>query len=204
MLIIDGLVAGFAYAFMAFAGAILCVRYVLQKGWLSGAVFGLGVATVQALWAAIASLAFVGPSFGINPNNKMFGVVGTIVLFFMAYKMYRSPSEEISDPEASSANRHALKAYLSGVGISAPFAIRILGYLGIFTALGIHLAHPSISDAVPLAIGVMFGSFIWWLGFVLLTLQFRNKVTPDRLKILNKVSAIIFTVLGIISLISLL
>ncbi|MBU1927164.1 MAG: LysE family translocator [Gammaproteobacteria bacterium] len=192
-------VAGFIYAFTSITGIILCLHYILENNWFSGVVFAIGVVLVQIFWGVFASLAFVLPAVTSHIEPKWFSLMGAVVLFVMAYLLFRAKVSTTITPKHAAAIR-SFKMFFIGVVISLPFVVRIVGYMGLFATLGVHRTTSTLFDIITISLGVGLGAAIWWLGFTLIVACFRSRVTAHSLLILNKASAVLFIVLGAVSL----
>jgi threonine/homoserine/homoserine lactone efflux protein len=110
----------------------------------------------------------------------------------------RKPQEQT----VSVANSTNLAAYGTTFFLTLTNPMTILFFAGIFAGLGIVSESMHYGSAGLMVIGVFSGSAAWWLLLSGATGVFRNKISEDKLAIVNKISGCIIVVFGVVALIS--
>ena len=89
-LFLRGLVIGLAVAFALGPVGLIVIRRTLDRGWAYGFLSGVGVATTDALYAAIAAFGLTAISTVLVGIDRPLGVVGGAVLVLLAIRSARS------------------------------------------------------------------------------------------------------------------
>lgn len=199
-LLLRGVLIGLAIAAPVGPIGVLCIRRTLSDGRLSGLVTGLGAASADAVYGAIAALglgAVLRLLTGISFWTQLLGGL------FLVYLGLRTLRERPAERAANVSGRGLLGAYTSTFFLTLTNPATILSFLAIFAGLGLG-AGATGWDALLLVLGVFLGSAAWWLllsgGVSLL----RSRITPDTLRVVNIVAGLIILGFGLAALITLL
>ncbi|MDQ3694102.1 MAG: LysE family transporter [Chloroflexota bacterium] len=196
-----GFVIGLAIAAPVGAIGLLCIRRTLAEGRQVGFVSGLGAATADAAYGAVAALGLTAVSSALVSYQPWIRLVGGLYLCYLGFRIAGSrPGAEA----AAASARGLLQAYLSTLALTLTNPTTILSFVAIFAGLG--LAGPAGDpwSAALLVLGVFTGSAAWWfllsgaVGFLRLAL------TPARLGWVNRISGAALVGLGLLALLSLL
>jgi threonine/homoserine/homoserine lactone efflux protein len=185
---IKGVIIGFLIAAPVGPIGILCIRRSLAKGALSGLLTGLGAATADACYGAVAAfgLTFIS-NFLINQKTFL-QIVGIIFLLYLGVKaFFEKPAKEAM---VRTNKKGLLADYLSTFGLTLTNPVTIASFLAVFASIGIISAANYLSASL-IVLGVFVGSVAWWLilsnGIGLL----RKKSNNDLVMWANKISGIL-------------
>lgn len=195
MSLFKGICTGFFYTFISISGMILVAHYITQKSAKSGILAAFGIVTVQFIWSFIASLILLGLVHGVNFDNPIYTLIGSVVLFIMAIKIYRSREKYHQKDEIY---KNPFKIFAMGFLLSLAFPIRIAGYAAIFGA--INISPTTLMGALIPPIGAALGSLLWWLIFTLSIHSTRKMISPKTLQQFHRYAAIILILFSIIGL----
>lgn len=122
--VVSGLVTGWAIAIPVGAVAALLVSLTARTSWRVGAAAGLGVATVDGVYAAAAVLSGAALSSLLEPVATELRVAsGAVLLVLAALMAWHAWSRRAGGPRGSRARDEAVvrasSAYLLFVGITA-------------------------------------------------------------------------------------
>ena len=190
-----GLCTGFFYTFISISGMILVSHYIMGKSAKMGWIASLGIVTVQFIYALIASLIIFGFITAVDIENPIYILIGSVILFIMAVKIYRS-REKYNQKDKTSSN--PLKAFIAGFLMALAIPIRILGYAAIFTALKIH--PQTASNIFFPVIGVALGSFLWWISYVICIKKTHKMISPKTLQKFHRYAALILILFSLFGL----
>lgn len=196
-IILTGLTLGFSIAAPVGPVGLLCIRRTLADGRASGFVSGLGAATADAFYGAIAGLGLaVGSEFLIGQQFWL-RLIGGAFLLYLGFTTFRSkPAER----EAQAKGIGLLGAYGSTLALTLTNPLTILSFAAFMAGLGVTSAGSGYLPALVFITGVFLGSAAWWLllsagvGFV------RSRITPQLLGWINRFSGAIIVAFGIIAL----
>src|SRR5215203_2207252 len=96
-----GLAIGFAIAAPVGAIALLCIRRTLADGRLVGFVSGLGAATADAFYGAVAALGLTAISSAIVANQSTVRLVGGVFLCYLGARTALSHPAVTANPVAA-------------------------------------------------------------------------------------------------------
>jgi threonine/homoserine/homoserine lactone efflux protein len=194
-----GLFIGFSIAAVVGPIGLLCISRTLQRGFLYGLVTGLGAATADGIYGAIAAfgLTFIA-TFLVRWQIEV-RLIGGIFLVYLGIRACLSrPAEQSIQPGES----HLLGVYVSTLFLTLTNPLTILSFAAVFAGLGLGTAGRDNLAAGLVSIGVFSGSTAWWLllsgGIGLL----RKKMTARWLMTINRLAGIALLVFGIIALLS--
>ena len=89
-LLIRGFVLGFTIAAAVGPISLLCIRRTLAEGRLVGLVSGLGVATADATYGAIAAFGLTAVTDLLVDGGRVLGLVGGVFLLWLAWRTFRA------------------------------------------------------------------------------------------------------------------
>lgn len=178
---------------------LLCIKRSFSKGALSGFVTGLGAATADACYGAIAAFGLTFISNFLIEQKFVFQIAGIIFLLYLAYKTFREKPAAEARGDLSSKGLFA--DYLTTVGLTLTNPTTIASFIAVFAGIGI--ASGSYSSATLVVFGVFSGSAVWWIllsnGVGLL----RKKANTELLGWVNKISGIIMAGFALMLLVNL-
>ncbi|HEY5668693.1 MAG TPA: LysE family translocator [Anaerolineales bacterium] len=195
--LLKGLVIGFSIAAPVGPIGVLCIKRTLTNGRMSGLVSGLGAATADALYGAIAGFGLTLISAFLLDQQTWIRLVGGAFLCYLGLKTFISkPAEQ--DVRAHGGN--LISAYLSTFVLTLTNPLTILSFAAIFAGLGLGATHGDFASAGILVSGVFLGSAAWWLllsgGVSLLRQRFDQQVMAW----VNRASGVIILGFGVAAL----
>ena len=174
----SALIGGLALGFVIAAGpgpiSLLTARRTLTGGWGVGFASGLGVATADACYAAIAVLGVGALSAFLVDQRRLleiFGGLALIVLGTLALAARRRPARTV---ETQTPATYA-GAYASILGLTLANPSTILSFAAVAAGFNLNLG----ASSALFVIGVLFGSALWWLVLTLAVSSLRRRM-EDR------------------------
>ncbi len=197
-----GLVLGFTIAAAVGPISVLCIRRTLAEGRLVGLASGLGVATADATYGAIAAFSLTALTDLLIDWRRALGLVGGLFLLWLAWKTIRSVPGEAATTGTSPKRRGLVGAYLSILGLTLTNPLTILSFAALFVGLGV--TGGDAAGATALTLGVFTGSAAWWVVLVTVVGAVRGRLTPIGLRRVNVASGTLIGAFGIVALLSVL
>lgn len=197
---IKGLLIGFCIAAPVGPIGLLCIQRTLNYGRLSGLFTGLGAATADAFYGAIAAYGLTLVSNFLVGQQFWFKSIGGLFLIYLGYITF------ISKPaEQSVTNNHKglVSDYISTVFLTATNPTTILSFVAVFAGLGLANINSDYFSATLMILGVFIGSALWWLILSASVSFIKHKISTNVLKLVNKASGLIIFTFGILALLSL-
>ena len=202
--LLKGLVIGFSIAAPVGPIGLLCIRRPLSDGPAHGFVSGLGAASADAVYGAIAGFGVALVTDALIGAQVALKLVGGLMLLWLGWNTLRArPAER---PAAAGGAAGLAGAYASTFALTLANPATILSFAAVFGGLGVSAAGEGNSTAVAalLVAGVFTGSALWWLGLSASVGAFRRRVTPAAMLWINRVSGAVLGGFGIAALASLL
>jgi threonine/homoserine/homoserine lactone efflux protein len=194
LLLFKGMFIGIAIAAPVGPIGVLCIRRTLVSGQLSGFISGLGIATADGAYAAVAAFGITYISNIVVGKQLWFGIIGGSLLLLLGIKTLVSRPSEKGTLE----NKNFLLGnYFSMFLLTATNPLTIVYFTAVFAGLG-----PASRDYVSPALmvtGVILGSTLWWFLLSYAVNHFRSKFNIGRLKIVNLVSGSVIVILAAIA-----
>jgi threonine/homoserine/homoserine lactone efflux protein len=200
-LFLRGLAIGFAVAFALGPVGLLVIRRTIDRGWRYGFLSGLGVATADATYAAIAAFGLTALTGFLVGADRVLGIVGGAVLIVLALRGIRGVLER--DDAAPAAERPSSRldgpagAWASMVVLTLTNPATILSFAALFASIGAGTGGPG--GAVAVVAGVFTGSVAWWAILTALIAGLRARLTPQVVRWLNVASAVIIAGFGVVA-----
>jgi threonine/homoserine/homoserine lactone efflux protein len=193
-----GFVLGFTIAAAVGPISLLVIRRTLAEGRLVGLVSGLGVATADATYGAIAAFGLDAISDLLVNARQVLGLVGGVFLLWLAWRTARAAPTEAA---AVSARRGGLPgAYLSILGLTLTNPMTILSFGALFVGLGV--TSGATGDAALVVLGVLLGSTTWWVVLTTVVGALRSRVTPTWIHRINLGSGVVIGAFAIVAIAS--
>jgi threonine/homoserine/homoserine lactone efflux protein len=190
-----GFVLGFTIAAAVGPISLLVIRRTVAQGWLYGLVSGLGVATADATYGAIAAFGLSAITDVLVNARSVLGLAGGIFLLWMAWQTIRSTPTEAA--AVTPRRRGYAGAYLSILGLTMANPMTILSFGALFAGLGV--TSGATGDAALVVLGVLLGSTTWWLVLTTVIGALRTRVTPAWIHRINLVSGVIIGAFAVVS-----
>ncbi len=206
-LLVRGLALGFAIAAPVGPIGVLCIRRTLADGRLIGFVSGLGAATADAFYSAVAAFGLTVVADLLVGQHIWVRLIGGLFLCYLGLRILlrRPATQPAQTAPAPVALRGLAGAYISTLALTLTNPATILTFAAIFAGLGL-AGTAGHAGAALLVLGVFLGSALWWLilsgGVALL----RARFTARAMRAVNLVSGLLllgFAALALASLLAL-
>lgn len=197
-LTLRGFILGFTIAAAVGPISLLVIRRTLAEGRLYGLVSGLGVATADATYGAIAAFGLSAVTDVLVNARQVLGLVGGVFLLWLAWQTVRSTPTEAATVTARRGGYAG--AYLSILGLTLANPMTILSFGALFAGLGV--TSGATGDAVLVVLGVLLGSTAWWVVLTTVIGTLRTRVTPLWIHRINIVSGVVIGAFAIVAIAS--
>jgi len=195
---LKGVAAGFVVAAPIGPVGVLCVRRTLVRGPVSGCATGMGAAVADVFYAVVAAYGISFIASALLANEFWFRLVGGILLCVMAVKTFCA-----GPPDGQAPRSNGLTGdFLSALVITGTNPLTIIAFGVILTTIGVASAGDDLGWAEALIGGVFVGSTLWWLTLTGISSLFRTALSHSGLRWINRVSAVVVLLCGVLILIS--
>jgi len=196
---LQSLLIGFSIAAPVGPIGVLCIRRTLTYGRRSGLASGLGAATADAVYGSIAGFGLTFISAFLISQQFWLSLIGGLFLCYLGLKIFLAPTPAMSHTVA--APNHA-GAFTSTFFLTLTNPATIISFTAIFAGLGLASTDGNYFLAAVLVLGVFTGSALWWLTLSSVVGLFRSKLTPNRLRWVNRAAGVMLVILGVLILAS--
>ncbi len=192
-----GVVAGFVIAAPVGPVGVMCVRRTLARGLIAGYATGLGAALADTLYGVIAAfgITFIGDF--LLDNEYWFRLVGGVLLCVLAARTF------VISPlgDEGNASESLLGDIFTAFVVTGTNPITLGAFAVVFTAIGVVAAGETLEWAQALIAGVFVGSTLWWTFLTGSAGVCRGSITHGGLRWINKISAVVILISGVIVLV---
>ena len=186
-----GFILGLTIAAAVGPITLLVIRRTLGSGWRIGMASGLGVATADACYGAIAAFGISALSDLLVSLARPLGFIGGSMLLVVGVRTVRGA--HVPPAATPTTVRGVAGAYLSILGLTLTNPLTILLYGALVVSVGV----PATSaGAASLWIGLGLGSAAWFLILVSAVAALRTRVSPRLLRGVTIVSGVVIAGFG--------
>lgn len=195
---VRGFILGFAIAMPVGPIGLLCIQRTLNQGQLIGLVSGLGAATADGFYGAVAAFGLTMISAFLVQQQFWLGLVGGLFLCYLGVRtVLAKPAANAAHAEA----RGVVSAYTSTLLLTITNPLTILAFAAIFAGAGLATGGGDGWSAALMVLGVFCGSATWWFllsgGVALL----RSRISTNVLLWVNRAAGIMIIVFGVLAVI---
>jgi threonine/homoserine/homoserine lactone efflux protein len=199
-LLLRGFVLGLAVAASPGPIFFLCLRRTLAQGRLTGLFSGLGVATADAFYAAIATFGIAAATGAFAAGRRPLAVAGGAILIVLGARILLE-RRGAARPAAAPTARSLGLAYVSTLGLTVTNPATIVSFAALAATLGLGTGGSWLRPAAVVA-GVLLGSAAWWCLLVAGASALRSRLAQPAIGWISAVSGLAIAGLGILAVIS--
>lgn len=192
--LLGGIVLGFVIAAGPGPISLLTARRTLTGGWALGFVSGLGVATADGAYAALAVLGVGALSAFLVEWHRAFEIAGGAVLVLLGIFSLRARGVPLRTVETPAPGT-LVAAYASILALTIANPSTILSFAAVAAGFNLRLG----SASALFVVGVFMGSALWWLVMTGSINSFRRRLNERVVRVLATVSALFFVLFGVLA-----
>ncbi|MGE5073541.1 MAG: LysE family translocator [Anaerolineae bacterium] len=193
---------GFAVGFLIAAPVgpigVLCIRRTLADGRLIGFLSGLGAATADMSYGAVAAFGLTAIQDALIQQQFWLRLFGGLFLVYLGIRSFLAQPAQRQEVNANP--RSAWSAYLSTLGLTLTNPATILSFTVIFAGLRLAETNGSFATAAFLVAGVFIGSAAWWLTLSGIVGFLRERFTPAWMLWVNRLAGTVILGFGVAAL----
>lgn len=196
LFLLKGLGIGLALAAPVGPMSILCIRRTLRDGPLVGIVSGLGIATADAAYGAIAAFGISAVAAVLLDLEMALRLIGGAFLLALGMRILFKDPTPSAEP-AGKTRSHFAGAFISCFFLTMTNPTTILTFIAIFAGFGLVGSAGDYTAAFSLVAGVFAGSTLWWLVLCGSVSLLRRRLGPTTMTWINRASGIVIATFGI-------
>jgi threonine/homoserine/homoserine lactone efflux protein len=168
--------------------AVLLMRRSLVDGLAAGLLCGAGIATADALYAALAAAGIAGISAFLAAHASAVHLIAGAIMIAIGARMLFAPGGE---PRSSSASGR----YVETVFLTLTNPMTILTYAAAFNLLA-PIGSFDLRLAMVSVAGVFAGSMLWWVLLGFTVSRMRHVITGSLRLAIDRVAGVFLVAFG--------
>lgn len=196
---IYGIIAGVMSSILLGPIGVLCVQRTLSTSHRAGFISGLGAATADTIFAALAIFALSWITGFIDRYEIWVKVIGGILVVILGLVIFLKKTHR---PKTIQSKGSYLSNYFSVLFVALPNPAYFFIFVAIFAAIGIEAADYNVAQKFLVVSGVFVGCAGWWMLLTWVVSKLRKKFTLHSLWWMNKISGGVIVLLGAYAIIS--
>jgi threonine/homoserine/homoserine lactone efflux protein len=193
----QGVLYGVAIAAPVGPIALLCIRNALQGGVRLGLISGLGVATADACYGAVAAFGLAALSRILLEHQMLLRILGGSFLIWLGFQQWRAAAPSERQIEADVAN--LWQTYSSTFFLTLTNPQTILAFVALLASRGVQQTG-QLGLALSLVAGVFCGSLLWWFILSLSVTQIGHRLAVRTQHRLNQIGSAAILGFGVLAL----
>ncbi len=194
-LFVKGLIIGFSLAMPVGPIGLLCISRTLARGRVAGLFSGLGAATADCIYGAVAGFGITFVSSFLVSHQMLLRLVGGIILVCLGVRIFFTVPSGRQNPQGELG---PLKDYLSTLILTLTNPVTILAFAAGFATFGVGQGEGKYALTIALVAGVFSGSALWWLILTGIVSFCRERIERGKLTFLNRISGLGIAAFGFI------
>lgn len=189
-------VIGIAVAAPVGAMGVLCIQRVLSGGFRAGLATGLGIATADGLYAALAAFGIAAVTNALVAFQPPLRIAGGLVLVWLGWRAIASPPAHEA-ARAKTDGEGPLALYTSAVALTLTNPMTAMAFAAVFASAGLATSTPQA--ALVATAGVLAGSLAWWLALSATVAVVRHAVSDSAVRVVNRISGAVVATFGLLA-----
>lgn len=184
MFFLKGFIIGLSIAAPVGPIGLLCIQRTLTYGRAAGLISGLGAASADAFYGAVAGFGLGAISTFLVSQRMWVQIIGGILMASIAIRGLRAKPAQ--NAAATNLNGGGLAwSYLSISLLTITNPMTILSFIAVFAALGVGSSTHTYAAAGWTVLGVFLGSATWWLVLSTAVSLIRHKLSANVLRFIT-------------------
>ena len=174
---------------------VLCIQRTLSRNHKAGFISGLGAASADTIFSAVAFFSLAVVMSFIEHNMTLIKVIGGLCVVIVGVNIFLSnPVVQIRRNRAGKTN--LWQDYISVFFLTLANPAFILIFVALFAAFGVSIHTIGLFRGTFMIAGVFCGATLWWFLLTFIVNLFRKKFRPRHLLWINRISGTIIVLLG--------
>jgi len=184
-LLLRGVVAGLAISAPVGPVNVLCISRTIARGPRAGLISGLGAATADTIFGAIAGFS-ISVVIGLLIRNEFWiRLVGGALLIGIGFHYYfKRPVEPRREPSES-----AHSEYVTAMLLNLTNPTTVLSFLAVLAGLGMRHRREWWLTLMVVG-GIFLGAMLWWSALALLANRFRESFNLRAMLWMNRIAGL--------------
>lgn len=195
--LLKGLLIGLIFGVPAGAIGALTIQRTLEKGFRAGLITGLGSSAADLIYSCVGIFGITIIFDFLSAHQTVIQITGGVLILLLGISILRK--KEFSYTQQSTKST-PLFCFLSSFTAAIFNPATVLSFMIAFTTFGI-TGDLSAYQGAFLAAGILTGTLCWWLTLSGVVARFREKVTDNIYKWLNRILGSLMILFGLVMMI---
>ncbi|MDE6386952.1 MAG: LysE family transporter [Lachnospiraceae bacterium] len=195
--VVRGILIGLIFGVPAGAIGALTIQRTLERGFTAGLLTGAGSSAADLLYSAVGIFGIAIVSDFLTEYQKAFQAVGGAFIVLLGISILRK-KERASKVQETKGN--LVFCFLSSFGTAVMNPATILSFMVAFAAFEIN-GNVSAAEGTGLVLGILAGTLGWWIVLSGGVSLFRERITDQIYKWLNRILGSFMLLFGIVMII---
>ncbi len=199
ILLIYGVAAGLLASIPLGPIGILCIQRTISSSRTTGFISGLGAATADTCFAALAVFALGWITGFITEYQLWVEAFGGLLVVAFGLSLYFKKVQKpaiVKDGSFKVKKSKHVADYFSVLFLTLPNPAYFFVFTAIFAAMGIGVESIDSVNKLLIILGVILGASLWWFFLTWIVSRFRKKITMRTMVKINKISGAAIAALG--------
>lgn len=193
-LFLKGFIIGLSLAVVVGPIAILCMQQTLVHGFYAGIACGLGVATADGLYGAIAGFGLSFITDILHDYQFWLQLGGGILLCYLGVITFR---RTISTSQTQPTATRLFNMYLSTCILTLSNPMTLIPLSALLATLEVSATVERSELILLLFAGFFCGSLLWWIILTTIITLFKAYISKKTLILINRTAGIIICLFGL-------
>ena len=194
-MLLRGLLAGVAIAAPVGPVNVFCISRTLSKGRTNGLIAGLGAATADTIYGAIAGFSISFVIHFLLREETWIRLIGGSLLIAIGILYYFKKPRSLRDG-ATDTGAHT--EYVSAFLLNLTNPTTVLSFLAVLAALHTGGHKPPWLTFILVA-GIFCGSMLWWAFLTTVTNRFRDRFDDRAMLWMNRIAGVAIGGFGLVT-----
>jgi putative LysE/RhtB family amino acid efflux pump len=197
-LFLKSLAIGVAVAVPMGPLSVLLIRRTLGHGYAAGLIAGLGVATGDGIYGAVAAFGLTAVSAALIEYQFWLRLIGGAFLVWLGLKIF---FVETRARGAMAGERGPGGGFATMLGLTLTNPMTILSFGAIFASIGPLTSGHDYGAALTMTAGVFSGSILWWIVLTGALSVVRRRISERVMIWLDRIAGVLIAGFGLWALI---
>jgi threonine/homoserine/homoserine lactone efflux protein len=188
-----GAVAGLAISAPVGPVNVLCVSRAVAKGRLAGLICGLGAATADTFYGAIAAFSISFVIRFLISEEKWIHLFGGAILIVIGILFYCKAPRTLKAAQEQTLTH---SAYVSALLLNLANPTTVLSFLAVLAVLKLNRHEPWWLSLLVVS-GILAGAMLWWLIVAVTASHFRDRMDDRALRKMNRIAGVALGAFGL-------
>lgn len=178
--------------------SILCIQRILNHGFITGVICGIGIAAADAVFGALAVFSVAEFTNLLIKNKSTIAVLGGAYLIFIGIKPLFTKKSEAGIVKKENKKSNDLLVFF-GITLTNPMTILTFAAAYSSIMLNASYVHSNTLTNIYSVLGIFIGSLLWWILLSCVISVIHKKITNNVMTLINKVCGLILLIYGVLT-----